>query len=171
MNTYPIPTNPANDVWANAYAAESVNAIAAIDRINQAGHLDLRSYASNTISVHLSTTLDSASDYYSMWKFLTSAVSIAYDCKGRLVVRCYSDRYVDLEIHIGSVTMHSDVNPVYRIGLGQIYFNRIDQLETPDGAEFDAVQKVYALISQQAETPEAREIIDQRWNAATAENA
>jgi hypothetical protein len=168
MRQYAIPTNPANDTWVKAYDTEFPEAMAVLHAINDLGYLSLRSYSPNTIHIYPNTILDTVTSFREIQMFIADAVSAAYNSNGVLKVRCFNDRYCDVAIHIGAVSMHTESNPVFTISLGQLYFSRVDSATIDDDDDFDPVETLYSLLLRYADSDESKQYLQTRWNNAVS---
>jgi len=145
MSNYIVPANPANDTWTRAYRAESTNLFNSIDAINGLGYLQMRSYASNTISTHLSTTLDSETNPTYLLKILDDLACVAADNYAQLQACCFSERYAVVQMVFGTVHVSTESQPVYKIDLGNIYFRGLTNDEYDDATLDDAKTLVNRL--------------------------
>jgi hypothetical protein len=169
MRQYQIPTNPANDTWVKAYATEFPEAMATIHTINDLGYLTLRSYSPNTIRIYPNTILDTLTSYREIHSFIADAVSAAYNSNGVLKVRCYNDRYCDVDIHIGQVSIRDEHNPVFTIALGQLYFSKVDSATIDEDDQFDPVEALYSLLLRYADSDESMQYLHTRWSNAVSD--
>ena len=144
MSNYIVPANPANDTWTRAYRAESTNLFNSIDAINGLGYLQMRSYASNTISTHLSTTLDSETNPTYLLKILDDLACVAVDNYAALQACCFSERYAVVQMVFGTVHVSYESQPVYKIDLGNIYFRGL----TNDDHDADTLEAAKTLVNR-----------------------